>query len=76
MSENRHENPVICDIKIENNVHKVFLKSSGGNNRRWAKRYERMIQYHTFLKENCSNETDKARLQGYEMCMKSFLIDD
>lgn len=59
-------------VTISEGVHRFFLKSSGGNNRAWVKRYRKMIDQYEFLKENATNKQKRDELKGYEKCLKVF----
>jgi hypothetical protein len=67
--------PVQIGIELSDELIKLFLKPSGGNNREWSKRFKSMIDRHKIMKELTNNQKDRIRLEGYEMCMKCFLTE-
>jgi hypothetical protein len=48
-----------------------FNQSGGGNNRKWAKRFEDMINGYRTLKEQ-KPKVSKYYLEGYKRCMDIF----
>ena len=47
----------------------VMLAATGGNNRKWTKRYRKMIYTYDVLKAAKAN---KKLLEGYKLCMDTF----
>ena len=47
----------------------IMLVSTGGNNRKWTKRYRKMIYTYDVLKAAKAN---KKLLEGYKLCMDTF----
>ena len=63
MSKTRH-----LKITTENNW-EYFAKSTGGNNREWAKRYRDMLNNFEMLKKS---GCDDKFLEGYRACLDLF----
>jgi hypothetical protein len=51
------------------NPYEYFARSSGGNNRLWAKRYGDMVGYLDILRKSGAN---KSFIKGYESCLSIF----
>ena len=47
----------------------VMIVATGGNNRRWTKRYKKMLYTYDVLKAAKAN---KKLLEGYKLCMDTF----
>ena len=53
----------------KSDLDEYFMKATGGNNRKWAKRYEKMITKHQLLKDIGA---PAELIKGYEICMETF----
>ena len=72
MMVNKVSNEKQIGVRVTDGVHTFFLRGTGGNNRAWAKRYKKMIEFHKMLADNADTEEKKHELVGYERCMKMF----
>lgn len=69
MKEDSNNSDTIDEIS-EKVLEKFFTHSTGGNNRQWAKRYQRMNDTYHLLKDLPG--VSKEYLDGYKQCMSIF----